>query len=112
MQAQVKDGRKENFLTSFPFKKKFTVSVEAQHSTQVTCNFRMSQEVAYDVQKVGQSYSVTLKITIKWEVFTKMQMHKCPLTIAVALEKKSAYGLGVMTHLERESFPREEKFSK
>jgi len=41
-----------------------------------------------------------------------MQMHKCPLTIAVALEKKSAYGLGVMTHLEREPFPREEKFIK
>ena len=41
-----------------------------------------------------------------------MQMHKCSLTIAVALEKKSAYGLGVMTHLEREPFPREEKFIK
>lgn len=111
MQTQVNDGRRENFLT-FPFKKKFTVSMEARHSNQLTYNFQLSQEVAYDVQKARQSYSVTLKITIKWEVFTKMQMHKCPLTIAVALEKKSAYGLGVMTHLEREPFPREEKFIK
>jgi len=41
-----------------------------------------------------------------------MQMHKFPLTIAVAFEKKSAYGLGVMSHLEREPFPREETFNK
>jgi len=41
-----------------------------------------------------------------------MQMHKCQLTIAVVLEKKSAYGLGVMNHLERDPFPNEEKFIK
>lgn len=106
------DGRKVNYLTSSPFKKTFTVSMEAWHSNQVTYNFRVSQEVAFDVQKAAQSYSVTSKITIKWAVFTKMQMHICPLTIAVAFEKKSAYGLGVMSHLEREPFPREETFNK
>jgi len=56
MQAQVHDGRK--YLTC-PFKKTFTVSMEAWHSNQETYNFRVSQEVAFDVQKAGQSYSVT-----------------------------------------------------
>jgi len=86
--------------------------MEAWHSNQVTYNFRVSREFAFDAQKAGQSYSVTLKITIKQAVFTKMQMHKCLLTIAVAFVKKSAYGLGVMSHLEREAFPREETFNK
>lgn len=41
-----------------------------------------------------------------------MQIQKRQLTIAVALEKLSAYGLEVMAHLARETFPAEVKFSK
>lgn len=59
MQTQVHDdGMVNNFLTFF-FQEKITVSMEAQHSNQVTYNFRMWPEIAYDVQKAGQSYSVT-----------------------------------------------------
>lgn len=84
----------------------------AWHANQLTYNFQICQEAATDVQISGKSYSATLKVIIKWAVFIQMQQHKCQLTIAVVLEKKLADGLGVMTHLEREPFPREEKFIK